>query len=155
MAGIHLFDHVVYDSGLRAGCRLDGVSPVKCDLECGTGKRDGPDILAFVTSVRGCFIDDRLAELHHDDLPDASARLNDVSIADDDLGDVGHFDLQALALPVLTLALVMQLLDRTLGTGFFIPAGLTVNGVEPIGNAGQPLLWQPLWFLAHSAVIPG
>ena len=31
--------------------------------------------------------------------------------------------LQAFALPVLTVALFMQLLDTTLGTGFFLPDG--------------------------------
>ena len=37
--------------------------------------------------------------------------------------------LQAFALPVLTAAGFMQLLDRMLGTGFFIPEGLIVNNV--------------------------
>ncbi|MGI9516515.1 MAG: cytochrome c oxidase subunit I [Pirellulaceae bacterium] len=61
--------------------------------------------------------------------------------------------LQALALPVLTVALIMQLLDRHLGTGFFVPAQMMVNGVETIGGAGQPLLWQHLfWFYSHPAV---
>ena len=35
--------------------------------------------------------------------------------------------LQAFALPVLTAAGFMQLMDRTLGTGFFIPEGWTAN----------------------------
>ena len=35
--------------------------------------------------------------------------------------------LQAFALPVLTAAGFMQLLDRTIGTGFFMPDGLVVN----------------------------
>ena len=38
--------------------------------------------------------------------------------------------LQAFALPVLTAALFMQLLDRMLGTGFFIPEGLIVNNIS-------------------------
>ena len=61
--------------------------------------------------------------------------------------------LQAFALPVLTSALVMQLLDRTAGTNFFTPAGLSVaNGPAAIGG-GQPLLWQHLfWFYSHPAV---
>ena len=61
--------------------------------------------------------------------------------------------LQALALPVLTAALVMQLMDRHLGTGFFIPGGLIVNGADAVGTVGQPLLWQHLfWFYSHPAV---
>ena len=38
--------------------------------------------------------------------------------------------LQAFALPVLTAAGFMQLLDRTLGTGFFIPEGWTANNAR-------------------------
>ncbi len=62
--------------------------------------------------------------------------------------------LQAFALPVLTVALVLQLLDKTLGTSFFLPPGQL-----PFGNwganpgGGQPLLWQHLfWFYSHPAV---
>ena len=61
--------------------------------------------------------------------------------------------LQAFALPVLTAAVFMQLLDRTLGTGFFIPEGLIVNNVDAGAGGGQPLLWQHLfWFYSHPAV---
>ena len=61
--------------------------------------------------------------------------------------------LQAFALPVLTAALFMQLTDRLLGTGFFIPEGLVVNGVEAGAGGGQPILWQHLfWFYSHPAV---
>lgn len=50
--------------------------------------------------------------------------------------------LQLLATPVLTSALGMLLLDRTVGTFFFVPAG-----------GGQVLLWQHLfWFYSHPAV---
>jgi cytochrome c oxidase subunit I len=61
--------------------------------------------------------------------------------------------LQAFALPVLTAAGFMQLSDRLLGTGFFIPEGWTaVNTVRAAGG-GQPLLWQHLfWFYSHPAV---
>ncbi|RUL87256.1 cytochrome c oxidase subunit I [Tautonia sociabilis] len=61
--------------------------------------------------------------------------------------------LQAFALPVLTSALVMQLLDRVAGTNFFSPTGLSVaNGPEEVGG-GHPLLWQHLfWFYSHPAV---
>ena len=61
--------------------------------------------------------------------------------------------LQALALPVLTAALLMQLADRHLGTGFFLPGNLLVNNELVVGNTGQPLLWQHLfWFYSHPAV---
>ena len=61
--------------------------------------------------------------------------------------------LQAFALPVLTAAGVMQLTDRLLGTGFFVPEGLVVNNSLPHSGGGQPLLWQHLfWFYSHPAV---
>jgi cytochrome c oxidase subunit 1 len=61
--------------------------------------------------------------------------------------------LQAFALPVLTAAGFMQLLDRVAGTGFFVPEGLIVNDVSAGAGGGQPLLWQHLfWFYSHPAV---
>ncbi len=61
--------------------------------------------------------------------------------------------LQAFALPVLTAALFMLVLDRTLGTGFFIPEGVLINNAEVGAGGGQPLLWQHLfWFYSHPAV---
>jgi cytochrome c oxidase subunit I len=61
--------------------------------------------------------------------------------------------LQAFALPVLTAAGFMLLADRTLGTCFFIPAGIIVNNAAPTVGGGQPLLWQHLfWFYSHPAV---
>jgi len=61
--------------------------------------------------------------------------------------------LQAFALPVLTAAGFMQLMDRLLGTGFFLPEGLIVNNSLAASGGGQPLLWQHLfWFYSHPAV---
>jgi cytochrome c oxidase subunit 1 len=61
--------------------------------------------------------------------------------------------LQAFALPVLTAAGFMQLMDRLLGTGFFLPEGLVVNNSAMASGGGQPILWQHLfWFYSHPAV---
>lgn len=59
-----------------------------------------------------------------------------------------------LALPVLSAAVAMLLMDRTMGTQFFLPKGLMMAG-QPINNigGGQPLLWQHLfWFFGHPEV---
>ena len=61
--------------------------------------------------------------------------------------------LQAFALPVLTVALVLQLPDKTIGTSFFLPDGLTFGNWTIENGGGQPLLWQHLfWFYSHPAV---
>ncbi|MFQ5462922.1 MAG: cbb3-type cytochrome c oxidase subunit I [Phycisphaerae bacterium] len=59
-----------------------------------------------------------------------------------------------LAFPPLEAAGVLQLLDRVVGTSFFSPTGLVVNGVPSASpGGGNPLLWQHLfWFLAHPEV---
>src|SRR4029079_15354179 len=59
--------------------------------------------------------------------------------------------LQAMALPVLTVALILQLLDKTLGTTFFLPPAGVTFGNWPTGpGGGQPLMWQHLfWFYSH------
>jgi cytochrome c oxidase subunit 1 len=50
--------------------------------------------------------------------------------------------LVTLATPVLASALIMLLLDRTVGTHFFLPSG-----------GGNPILWQHVfWFYSHPAV---
>jgi cytochrome c oxidase subunit 1 len=62
--------------------------------------------------------------------------------------------LQAFALPVLTVALILQTLDKTLGTTFFLPpAGLEFGNWHTGPGGGQALLWQHLfWFYSHPAV---
>jgi cytochrome c oxidase subunit 1 len=61
--------------------------------------------------------------------------------------------LQAFALPVLTAAGFMQVMDRELGTGFFTPEGSIINNTVNTAGGGQPLLWQHLfWFYSHPAV---
>ena len=62
--------------------------------------------------------------------------------------------LQAFALPVLTVALLLQLLDKTFNTCFFLPPGETIIGNYHTGpGGGQTLLWQHLfWFYSHPAV---
>jgi cytochrome c oxidase subunit 1 len=65
--------------------------------------------------------------------------------------------LQLFALPVLTAASILQILDREVGTGFFTPTNLVVNQMNPelagAAAGGQPLLWQHLfWFYSHPAV---
>ncbi|RFC46937.1 MAG: cytochrome c oxidase subunit 1 [Verrucomicrobia bacterium] len=59
-----------------------------------------------------------------------------------------------LAFPPLEVAAVMQLMDRLVGTSFFVPTGLHVGGnmVDAAGG-GSPLLYQHLfWFLGHPEV---
>ena len=61
--------------------------------------------------------------------------------------------LQAFALPVLTAALFMQLIERVFGTSFFIPENLIVNNQWAGPGGGRVLLWQHLfWFYSHPAV---
>lgn len=62
--------------------------------------------------------------------------------------------LQAMALPVLTVALVLQLLDKVAGTAFFLPpGGISFGNWHSDPGGGQPLLWQHLfWFYSHPAV---
>jgi cytochrome c oxidase subunit 1 len=62
--------------------------------------------------------------------------------------------LQAFALPVLTVALILQLLDKTFNTCFFLPPGGAVFGNYASNpGGGQTLLFQHLfWFYSHPAV---
>lgn len=59
-----------------------------------------------------------------------------------------------LAFPPLEAAGIFQLMDRVLGTSFFMPSGLVVsNQIVEVAGGGTALLWQHLfWFLAHPEV---
>jgi cytochrome c oxidase subunit 1 len=69
--------------------------------------------------------------------------------------------LALLSFPVLLGGGILLLLDRTVGTSFFIPGGL-VFGSSPLTShtGGSPILWQHLfWFFGHPevyiAILPG
>lgn len=58
------------------------------------------------------------------------------------------------AFPVLQAGAILQLLDRVVGTSFYMPTGLVVSGaiLDRVGG-GSVLLYQHLfWFLAHPEV---
>ncbi len=59
-----------------------------------------------------------------------------------------------LAFPPLEAAGVLQLMDRVVGTSFFLPSGLYIgDSAVEVSGGGSPLLWQHLfWFLAHPEV---
>jgi cytochrome c oxidase subunit 1 len=64
-----------------------------------------------------------------------------------------------LAFGVLLSAGILLLMDRNLGTSFYVPL-VVVNGVELGHKGGSPLLWQHLfWFFGHPevyiAILPG
>src|SRR6266571_1208955 len=65
-----------------------------------------------------------------------------------------------LAFGVLLAGGILLLLDRNVGTSFFVPGNLVVNGIPIKHSGGSPLLWQHLfWFFGHPevyiAILPG
>src|SRR6266849_2651694 len=65
-----------------------------------------------------------------------------------------------LAFGVLFSGGILLLMDRNLGTSFFVPGGLMVSGIAVKHSGGSPLLWQHLfWFFGHPevyiAILPG
>ena len=64
-----------------------------------------------------------------------------------------------LAFGVLLSAGILLLMDRNLGTSFYVPL-VVVNGIQLGHKGGSPLLWQHLfWFFGHPevyiAILPG
>ena len=59
-----------------------------------------------------------------------------------------------LAFPPLEVAAIMQLMDRGMGSSFYLPAGLVDGNTQlDISGGGSPLLYQHLfWFLGHPEV---
>lgn len=61
--------------------------------------------------------------------------------------------LQAFTLPILTAGALMQMADRLMGTGIYLPELASANNRAPLSGGGQPILWQHLfWFYSHPAV---
>ena len=58
-----------------------------------------------------------------------------------------------LSFPALAAGAILLLFDRSLGTSFFLPAGIFVGDTLMPHEGGTPLLWQHLfWFLGHPEV---
>ena len=58
-----------------------------------------------------------------------------------------------LSFPALAAGAVLLTFDRSLGTSFFLPAGIFIGDTLMPHEGGTPLLWQHLfWFLGHPEV---
>ena len=58
-----------------------------------------------------------------------------------------------LSFPALAAGALLLLFDRSLGTSFFLPAGIFIGDTLMPHEGGTPLLWQHLfWFLGHPEV---
>jgi cytochrome c oxidase subunit 1 len=61
--------------------------------------------------------------------------------------------LTVIAFSALFAAASMLLADRHLGTSFFLPPGIVINGIPQPGGSGSPMLWLHLfWFFGHPEV---
>ena len=58
-----------------------------------------------------------------------------------------------LSFPALAAGAILLVFDRSLGTSFFLPAGIFIGDELLPHEGGSPLLWQHLfWFLGHPEV---
>ncbi len=58
-----------------------------------------------------------------------------------------------LSFPALAAGAILLTFDRSLGTSFFLPAGIFIGDTLMPHEGGAPLLWQHLfWFLGHPEV---
>ena len=58
-----------------------------------------------------------------------------------------------LSFPALAAGAILLTFDRSLGTSFFLPAGIFIGDTLMPHEGGTPLLWQHLfWFLGHPEV---
>lgn len=92
-----------------------------------------------------------------------------VTVIDMRAPEMGYFDMpltcwswfvtaliSLFAFAVLLAAAILLLMDRNLGTSFFLPAGLVVNDQMQMRSGGSPILYQHLfWFFGHPEVYIG
>ncbi len=92
------------------------------------------------------------AELRRDRAAGPHARDDADAPAVDGVGDLHRHRPGLLAFPALFVACVMMLLDRVLGTSFFMPS-IVEMGEQLSYGGGSPILFQHLfWFFGHPEV---